>query len=307
MRILVGYDGSVHSDGSLYDLAWAGLPERLDAVVLNAVVPWTPYGPGGDPSRGPWTSADMDGAREYTRQALEEAGEIAERGARFLRREHPEWNIKSESAADDAAQALVARAEAWQADLVAIASHGHSPIARFLLGSVSRKVLDHASCSVRLARPGISRRFAPAPLLLLAMDGSAGAALALEAMAARDWPKGTEARVVAVVDPRLAAFTAEGSRGSSGEGVPPIDWLETQVEAACSRLSAAGLRAVPAILAGDPRRVLLREAKESGVQAIFLGARGQSPSGRWSLGSVASALASHAPCTVEVTRLGQRV
>jgi nucleotide-binding universal stress UspA family protein len=55
----------------------------------------------------------------------------------------------------DPATGLVDAALDEGADLLVLGSHGHSALARFLLGSVSQDVLHHAPCSVLLARlPG---------------------------------------------------------------------------------------------------------------------------------------------------------
>jgi nucleotide-binding universal stress UspA family protein len=48
----------------------------------------------------------------------------------------------------DAAEQIVAGAEGWQADLIAMGSRGHGPIAGLLLGSVTQKVIGHAHCPV---------------------------------------------------------------------------------------------------------------------------------------------------------------
>lgn len=47
---------------------------------------------------------------------------------------------------------IVAAAAEWPADLIVLGSHGRSPIARLLLGSVARAVLHRADCSVLIVR-----------------------------------------------------------------------------------------------------------------------------------------------------------
>jgi len=54
---------------------------------------------------------------------------------------------------------------------------------------------------------------------------------------------------------------------------------------------------------GDPKDVLLEEARNWNADAIFVGARGLGRVDRFLLGSVSSATVAHAPCTVEVVRL----
>jgi nucleotide-binding universal stress UspA family protein len=52
----------------------------------------------------------------------------------------------------DPAHALLNTAEQDRADLLVVGSHGRSGIGRFLLGSVSEKVMRHVDCSVLVVR-----------------------------------------------------------------------------------------------------------------------------------------------------------
>jgi nucleotide-binding universal stress UspA family protein len=52
----------------------------------------------------------------------------------------------------DAGNALIEEAETWKADCVFVGARGLNAFERLLLGSVSSKVADHASCSVEVVR-----------------------------------------------------------------------------------------------------------------------------------------------------------
>jgi nucleotide-binding universal stress UspA family protein len=52
----------------------------------------------------------------------------------------------------DPAEAILEVAKAQDADLIVVGSRGLSGIQRFLLGSVSSKVSEHAACSVMIVR-----------------------------------------------------------------------------------------------------------------------------------------------------------
>ena len=56
------------------------------------------------------------------------------------------------------------------ADLIALGTHGRTGLSRLLLGSVARNVLNHAPCSVLIARPAHAERFPG--LIVHANDGS---------------------------------------------------------------------------------------------------------------------------------------
>ena len=85
-------------------------------------------------------------------------------------------------------------------DLIVVGSQGHSGLGRFLLGSVSHKVVNEAHCSVRVARGTAWKDGAPVRILL-GLDGSGASEAAVETMATRVWPLASEARIVTVVDP----------------------------------------------------------------------------------------------------------
>jgi nucleotide-binding universal stress UspA family protein len=67
-------------------------------------------------------------------------------------------------------------------------------------------------------------------------------------------------------------------------------------------LEAAGLNVVPKVIEGNPRSAILSEAKAWGAETIFIGARGLGVMDRLLLGSVSTAIVTHAECAVEVIR-----
>ena len=55
-------------------------------------------------------------------------------------------------AAGDPRTIILDTAEDWQADLIAVGSHGRTGLDRLLMGSVSEAVAVHAHCSVEVVR-----------------------------------------------------------------------------------------------------------------------------------------------------------
>jgi universal stress protein A len=51
------------------------------------------------------------------------------------------------------AEAIAKTAKEWSADLIVIASHGHTGVARAVLGSVAESVMRNAPCPVLVVRP----------------------------------------------------------------------------------------------------------------------------------------------------------
>ncbi|MDB5048752.1 MAG: Universal stress protein UspA-like nucleotide-binding protein [Fibrobacteres bacterium] len=261
MRILVAYDGSVCGDGALFDLAAAGLPSRADILVMTVA-----------------NSAD----------ALSGSLAMAERARRYLAERFAGWRIRCEAFLDSPARGILSRAGTWKPDLIVMGTHGHPSPGQPNLGSVTQKILLHSTRPVRIARARIGAD-PSAPRLILGMDGSPGAFAALGVLAARNWPKHTQVRLLAAVDWRESlegAFSPIGKR----------------LRQAAAKLSAKGLTVTHELRLGEPRRIILQEAKTWSANCVFLGSRGMNPYQGYLLGSVSTAVAFHAPCSVEVIR-----
>jgi nucleotide-binding universal stress UspA family protein len=214
--------------------------------------------------------------------------------------------------ADSPYRAIVREAERWHADLVVVGSQGRSAVGRALLGSVSQLVLEHCPCSVRVARrPEDAARLADdPPRLVVGIDGSPDAAAAVSAVCDRAWPAGTTARVITALDVRVTMALPEliGPGGAwpadGGAAEDERSWARQAVYAAAGDLHAAGVTATGVVVDGDPKQVLLEEARKWPADCVFVGAKGRSRLERFLLGSVSSAVAARARCSVEVVRQG---
>lgn len=135
--------------------------------------------------------------------------------------------------------------------------------------------------------------------ILLALDLSAGGQVAVNEVAMRPWPAGTTIRVVGVVDAAKLPFAP---------GVVEEILARTQkvMAEAAQRLNAAGLTATPHVVSGDPRSILVEQAKETGTDLIIVGAHSASGITGFLLGSVAKAVIQTAHCSVEVVRHAHR-
>jgi hypothetical protein len=97
-------------------------------------------------------------------------------------------------------KAISQYAKEWRADLVMAGSHGHSAIARFLLGSVAQSILRTAPCSVEIVRSRAGKPVSSShPMkILLATDDSDCSVGATHSVANRPWPAGTTFKVLSV-------------------------------------------------------------------------------------------------------------
>jgi nucleotide-binding universal stress UspA family protein len=205
-------------------------------------------------------------------------------------------------------------AKEWKANFILVGSHGQGALSRFLLGSVAQGVLRVAHCSVGVVRPSryVSGEAGQGLKILLATDGSASASVAVESVAQRPWPAGTEVRIISVV--QLLSPENQLTIGSPSSVYPAslLDEVLTESNARSQEavakarqvLIAAGLKVAEGenTPLGDPRLVIVEQAKAYGADLIVLGSHGWRGVDRVLMGSVSEYVAIHAPCSVEVIR-----
>ena len=139
--------------------------------------------------------------------------------------------------------------------------------------------------------------------VLLAVDDSAHSAAAVDAILTRPWPEGSIVRVITVVvlqpvaiEPWDALATFQAFEAEAKHRA------ETFVDGVVARLRSNGLSADAVVRAGEPRIAVIDEAISWAADLIVLGSHGRAGLRRLLLGSVASYVVSHAPCSVEVVR-----
>ena len=180
-------------------------------------------------------------------------------------------------------------ARKWSSDLIFVRAHVRKDLTHWMLGSVARAVVIGAPCTVQIVRDAEDDRthtLHSGRKVLLAIDGSKTSATAAEALSGRPWPEGSEFRIVTVEEPWVIR------RASA---LPDVNSAE-QV------LAAAGLKATTAVLSGNPREVILEEAKKWNADLIVVGSHGRRGFRRFLLGSVSEAVAMNAHCSVVVVR-----
>jgi nucleotide-binding universal stress UspA family protein len=302
MKIVMGYEGNRAGDAALADLRRAGLPSQGEMTVFTVADVW--------PSAEQIPPPDLVRAFPYvaqshvrTKKLLVKATGIAQRGAARVRQILPGWRVTAEATADSPAWAIFKKARDAGSDVVIVGSRPRSGFARWILGSVSQKVLAECPGSVRIAR---ARAGSTGPVrILLAVDGSRDAECAVTQVLERHWPANTAVRVIAVAEGRLqdASRTVPSiKKWVRSSDSDPNAWLGRYVESVERRLVEKGLVATGRVREGNPKTVLLELASRWRADAVFLGARGL---GRWErivLGSVSTAVAVRAPCSVEVVR-----
>jgi nucleotide-binding universal stress UspA family protein len=305
MKVLIAYDGSSCADTALDDLRRAGLPQVAEALIIAVADVFLP--PPSDVERTFPEQVPMAVQSAWTQatHALEEARTLAMQAQNRVQASFPDWDVSAEACADSPAWAIIKKADTWQPDLIVVGSHGRSTVGRLLLGSVSYKVVTETHCSVRVGRGGHKAGEVPVRLVI-GVDGSADAVAAVHAVAARLWPTGSEMRLVAVLDSRMLTALAPSrppvAEWANASAPDEQAWVHQMVEALAEQLRATGLTVSSIMKPGDPKDVLLDEARHWEADCIVVGARGLSRIERFLLGSVAAAVTARAHCSVEVIR-----
>jgi nucleotide-binding universal stress UspA family protein len=307
-RLLIGYDGSECATAALDDLRAAGLPDTLDVKVLTVADVWLPTeSPRLEPAFPDVEAKAILRARATALEALSRAKATSEQGCTHLKKLFPAWRVQALALADSPAWAIARVAREFHADLIVVGSHGRSLLERFFLGSVAQKVATEAHCSVRICRPRPSGSGA-AQNILAALDGSKDSDAAVRAILERHWPANTHFKLVTVVDDRLESAVAWPG-GYARQWVLQLDADAREaafrmIEKHASDLYGAGLKVDTHLSRGEPKQALLNAVRDLAADGIFIGAHGLHHEGKPSLGTVASAVAARAHCTVEIVRAG---
>ncbi len=309
MKILIAYDGSGYAHAALGELQRGGLPYKADVIILSVSEIWLPPTVKYEDSEIFPDSDVAEYLQKYSDQIdrnLAEAEVIARQAQEELLEYFPDWTIKTEAVSGSPASLILSRAFEFKPDFVVVGAQGLSSDRQIGLGSVSQKILTEAKCSVRIAR--VKPDAAHSRLkIMIGFDDSPGSMAAVKTVAARQWRGKPEIRLVTVTDPFFPLIPGRVLRPipglSEGKMKGEQKWAKMLAAKALKMLHNAGLSATLDIYDGNPRMILIQEAEKWEADLIFIGANSiQSQSRQYSLGCVASAIASRVSCSVEVVR-----
>jgi nucleotide-binding universal stress UspA family protein len=309
VKILIGTDGSDHS--RLAEVLVAKLPSAREAEVIVATVATPPalgmssLGAGSDLSFGEGTALAWDVVRERATATLNEAADRL-RGSGL--------NVRTELLQGETANELLAFAESEAVDLIAVGSRGMGAVKSFFLGSVARRLLNHAHTHVLIARSPedtgdaeYGGRISAKDKLsvMVCYDGSEGARLALSWICDQGEGAFREARCVCAepltvvppgVDPSVFGQTygydRERAEGLAAEGAEALKF--------CAEA------AIPGTVLGRSADALIGAAGEHDVDLVVIGATRHGAIERFLLGSVSYEVATHTPCSVVIVRPKER-
>jgi nucleotide-binding universal stress UspA family protein len=144
--------------------------------------------------------------------------------------------------------------------------------------------------------------------ILIGIDDSSCSRAALEFIRKSPWATKAQVIVVSAVRPAVMAY--------SEMYVPPAEAVEELLEEqklvhqelvsqAEKDLRRSGLATEARVLVGDPREAIIETAKAEEVDLVVVGSHGRSGLPKLLMGSVASHIVTHAPCSVLVVKEGR--
>jgi len=311
MKILLAVDGSECSMAAVEEAARTPWPEgSLVRIVSVSEIPYLTQ---------QWPMPMSSDSYEKMERVFEErsVGNTTLAMARFGEIAGAQTDVIAKTLKGDLKMAILDEAEHWGADLMIVGSHGYNALERLWLGSVSRGVVSSAECSVEIARSRKPEAAGRKEMrILLAVDGSDFSDAAVEEIANRPWPSGSEVHVISVI---YLPFTPNVETRSLPESYyfklenAEREQAEKAIDRAISRLRESDstretpLTLTSEVIVGRPDESIIETAGVWGADLVALGSHGYRGFTRFLLGSVSQAVASHAPCSVEVVRKPMRV
>lgn len=190
-------------------------------------------------------------------------------------------------------QQIVKRAHTVEADVICMGRHGRGSLLDVLIGSTARKVVKAGDVPVLLVRSAAREAYRS---VLVAVDLTLGSPKVIKA--ARPYlQQSTEVEVLYASSVPYEDYVVMSASRSEEFRQAAMDEAAQELKALVTK---TGLKATPRVLGGDPRMVIVEEAKAQESELIVLGTHGRKGLKKLVLGSVAEWVLSHASCDVLV-------
>jgi nucleotide-binding universal stress UspA family protein len=196
---------------------------------------------------------------------------------------------------------IIRAAVTMKAELIVMGNRGDTGLDRIPLGSVSERVVQHAHCSVLVARP------VPAGgCVLVATDLSDSSFAAITAGATEARRRGAKLVVLHNLDLWPSPVSSmEMALGSAGM-IPDSGLVEEEGARATQQLEQVlarrGLEAECMVTHGPPDAAIVKAADALSSQLLVIGTHGRTGLARLALGSVAQRVVEAVSCSVLVVR-----
>src|SRR5580765_2816925 len=303
MNVLVATDGSKYGRWAMNWVATMPLVEPIQVMALHVV----------DIAalRAPFLAQPViAGTERYIQEEIQRMEARSGKALKEAKQQLALLKLKGTARKEQGAVApTILKREPKRDGLLVVGSQGLDALDRFMLGSVSTKLIQHAPCPV-LAVKGEA---APVRRITLATDGSDASAKALEFVLTRFQPDrssgggGPVPIHVSVIHVIARSPLAPITIGST------IAWIEYRerkvnetgrklVEESVQKLIKAGFTAEPLCQSGNPAERIMKGATKQHADLIVMGAKGLAAVDRFLLGSVSTRVVQHAKGSVLVVR-----
>jgi nucleotide-binding universal stress UspA family protein len=141
--------------------------------------------------------------------------------------------------------------------------------------------------------------------ILIGVDDSACSQAAIDMVGKFTWPPGTKVLVVSAIRPVVMAYAEMYIPVTPASEQILEDQTKAQEELVARaerKLRDARLATEARVLRGDPREAIVDAAKAESVDLVVVGSHGRSGVTKLLMGSVASHVVTHAPCSVLVVK-----
>ena len=285
MRIVAGVDWS---DEAFAAVEQVGLLYRPDVVVLVHGVDLGMF-------QSPMVAGavNLQGYDEF-RQAMIEAGRQAvERCRTLLPPEIP--SIRTLCEVQHPAAFILDSAAAVKADLIAMGTHDHSRITEVFAGSISHRILLHATVPTLI----VKRKARPVARVLLAVEGSEDAIRLRTWLTSHPFKNPVAVTILSVV-PSLHIANPHLMAGLEGWSEQSKRHAEQVVTDMAQALASPQFTVATDVRLGDPVTTVCEVGNSHDL--IVIGSHGRKGLDRFLLGSVSHGIVHQTGCSVLVVR-----
>lgn len=294
-KVLIPLDGSPFAERVLSHIEWLTSPQAAEIILLHVVRP--PTYVVGPEAMAPLEPIDATYAEKDAEAYLKQVkGELREMGLQ----------AHTQIGDGDVASTICGVADAQDADLIAMTTHGRSGVSRWAFGSVADRVIRSAPQPIFLVRG--TDDVAPRKTIrkiMVPLDGSELAEQALPQAEVLAKEKGAEVLLLRAIEPLSdREFAALFAAWESPEEVYAHRQTaaEQYLEQIQGELRATILSSEILVEEGHPAEVILDTAGAEAVDLIVMSTHGRSGLSRWVYGSIADKVLHKATCPLLLIR-----
>jgi nucleotide-binding universal stress UspA family protein len=294
--IVVGYDGS---SSAQHAVEWAAreAKRRGRPLTVLSVMDYGGLGYAGPVGLAHW----------WPDVAVEHGRKLSAEGADRAREITPDLEVTPETQVGPTAAVLIETSRT--AELMVVGSRGHGELRNLAIGSVAAGLAAHGRCPVVIVRGEGNVFTGPAQPVVVGIDGSAPASVALAFAASLADQAASPLTVVCAWNALAEDAWVDAYARGGGPHDPDLRPAERRVAQAALDTAVASVRAehpavavTPSLVEGPPAPALLEAGAEAGL--LVVGTRGHGAFTSLLLGSVSHAVVHAATRPVAVVRGG---